>query len=136
VRLEGRRAVGADDAQVRESIVIRDAIDVVEDQSERPAAPHLPLTADLTTPLLDPLGEKPAFEVTAVIGGVFDEKFGQRCRRAVQRLASYRLGVEVVRADPPERDVLLDRPVVAARRAKADLAQCFAVRPRVRHRIS
>ena len=45
VRLERRGAVRADDAQVLEPVVIRNAVDVVEDQRERPSAPALTLAA-------------------------------------------------------------------------------------------
>jgi len=45
VRVEGGRAVRADDAQILKAIVIADAVDVIEDQAHGSAAPQLVLTA-------------------------------------------------------------------------------------------
>jgi hypothetical protein len=53
MRIEGRGAVGADDAQILESVVVGHAVDVVEDHAHDLSAPHLALSAKLTDRLLE-----------------------------------------------------------------------------------
>jgi hypothetical protein len=122
MRVKRRGAVRADDAEVLEPIVIRHAVDVVEDQSHRLPAPHLVLAAELASRLLDPLREQPALQMPAVIRRVLHEELGEGRRQPMKRLAPDRVLIEMFSADTPERGVLLDRPVVAARGAEMDLA--------------
>jgi hypothetical protein len=52
VGVERCGAVGADDPQVLQAIVIRDAVDVIEDQRHRPTTPIFILAAHLAQPIL------------------------------------------------------------------------------------
>ncbi|HET8954922.1 MAG TPA: hypothetical protein VFN18_04610 [Solirubrobacterales bacterium] len=61
--IESRRAIRADDSQILDPVVIRNAVDVVEDQSHGPAAPIFVLTTHLAEPLLYPLGEESPLEI-------------------------------------------------------------------------
>jgi hypothetical protein len=134
VRLERRRAVRTNDPQILEAVVVRNAVDVVEDQRHPLPAPDLVLTAELTARCLDPFREQTALQMAAVIRGMLDEQFAERRRWLVQRLPPDRILVEVRGAHAPQLDVLLDRPVVAPCGAQVELAQRFAVRTRTRDR--
>ena len=100
----------------------------------RTAAPELALRADLTPRPLDAFGEKASLEVATVVRRVLDQELGEWDGRLVQRRAPYRVLIEVVGTNAPERDVLLDRPVISARRAQMELAQGLAVREGIRDR--
>jgi hypothetical protein len=136
VCVERRGAIGAHDPEVLEPVVVRHAVDVVEDQRHRATAPELALIADLTPRLLDAVGEEPSLQVAAMVRRVLDEQLGERSWRPVQRRAPHRVLVEVRCADAPQGDVLLDRPMVPACRAKPQFAQRLAVRQRARHRLA
>jgi hypothetical protein len=53
VRVERGGAVGTDDAEVLEAVVVADPVDVIEDQRHAAVTPQLPLTAQLTDRLLE-----------------------------------------------------------------------------------
>src|SRR5215218_4398605 len=78
MRLERRRAVRADDPEILEPVVGRDAVDVVEDQRHARAAPQLVLAAHLAAALLDALRIKTPLEVPPVVRGVGDEEVLER----------------------------------------------------------
>jgi len=132
VGVERRRAVGADDAEVRDAVVVRHAVDVIEDQGERATAPQLALTAELATRRLDALGEQTTLQVAAVVRRVLDEQVGEGRRGSAQGFSPDCVLVEVLDADRPAADVLLDGAVVAPGGTQTDLPQRFAVRTRHR----
>jgi len=67
VRVERGRAIGADDAEVLETVVVADPIDVVEDQRHPAATPQLVLTAELTYGPLQVRRVQPVLQVVAAV---------------------------------------------------------------------
>jgi hypothetical protein len=57
VRVESRGTVRANDLQVLQTIVIRNTVNVIEDQRHRPALPIFVLAAHLAAPVLQTLRE-------------------------------------------------------------------------------
>ena len=80
MRIERRGAVGTDDPEVLESVVVRDAVDVVEDHRHRRATPPLTLAAELTDPLLESGFVQSFLELTAIERRAVDQDLGQRPR--------------------------------------------------------
>jgi hypothetical protein len=122
VRIERRRAVWADDAEVLKPVVVANAVHVIEDQAHRAATPGLVLPAQLTPPFLESFVEKPALEMAAAIGGAFNEDFGQGGAGAARAPARRLVRVEMIRPNAQSRYALLQRAPVAARRAVAQTA--------------
>jgi hypothetical protein len=73
VGLECRGAIRTDNAQVLNSVVGRDAVDVVEDQRHRSTAPGVGLAAKLANTHLDALVEETILQVTTVVRRTLDE---------------------------------------------------------------
>jgi hypothetical protein len=132
VSVERRRAVGADDAEILEPVVVRHAVDVIEDQGERATVPELALTAELAPWRLDALGEQTPLQVAAVVRRVLDEELGEGSGDSTQGLPPDRVLVEVRDADSPALDVLPDGEVVAPGGTQPDLAKRLAVGTRRR----
>src|SRR5665648_400743 len=63
-----RRAVRTDDLQVLQTMVIANAVDVIEDQRHPLPSPDLGLPADLASALLDSFGVEPLLQRTPAIG--------------------------------------------------------------------
>jgi len=79
MRVECRCAVGADDAQVLQPIVVAHAVDVVEDQPHGAASPKVVLTAELTDRRLATFCVEALLEEVAGERGVLDEDRFERC---------------------------------------------------------
>jgi len=73
MRVERCRAVRADDPEVLETVVVRNPIDVIEDQRHRASVPQLVLTADLAMLLFQPRLEQPFLHIAAAAIRVFDK---------------------------------------------------------------
>jgi hypothetical protein len=71
--VERRGTIWADNAQVREPVVIGDAIAVVEDQRHAVSVPNLALPAQLTLSLLDSVLEQAGLEMGTRVSGSLDE---------------------------------------------------------------
>src|SRR5437763_8417233 len=98
MRVESRGAIRADDLQVLEPVVRRDAVDVVEDQRHAAAPPVLALAAQLATPLLQAGVVEPLLQLPAAVAGVLDEHLLEWDRaEPPTRAHMYRRHVEVVR---------------------------------------
>jgi hypothetical protein len=121
VSVECGCAVRADDAKVAEPIVIAHAVDVVEDQAHRAAAPVLVLATQLADRTLQPLLVETLLQVVARISGVLDEDLFERPPRA--RSLEGRVRVEMLRRYPPERGVLPEDLGCPARRAHPEAAE-------------
>jgi hypothetical protein len=63
VCIQRRGAVRANDSQVVESVVVPDAVDVIEDQAHPLAVPILILTAELAASILEPCSVQPFLEL-------------------------------------------------------------------------
>jgi hypothetical protein len=136
VRVERRRAVGAEDPQVLEPVVVADAVDVVEDQRHPRPAPLLVLAAELAALRLEPDVIQTLLELGAVVTAVLDEHLFERNRRARSLacpLASDFASIEVGRRDAPLPCVLPESSEVAPRRAQTERAQRLGHRPRARN---
>jgi hypothetical protein len=115
-------AVGAEDPQVLEAVVVRDAVDVIDDQRHALAPPKLTLAALLAAALLEPLAEETLLEVLAAVRRVADEDLGDRDRLSAVRRAPPRRA-KMAGVDAPPARVALDRRGVAAGGAIAEPAQ-------------
>src|SRR5215218_3310133 len=129
VRVERRRAVRADDPEVLKSVVVGDTIDVVENQRHVVASPLLSLAAELALAPLETVAIEAAFQLAAVVGRVLNEDLAERASRSRVRPATSlcAVWVEVRDRDIPQRHVLLQCPVVAARGSQAQAPQCLGV---------
>ena len=78
--IEGRRTVLADDSKILDSIVVRNAVDVVEDQRHSAPLPVFILTTHLAGPLLETRRKQALLELAAGIGRTPDQDLGQRFR--------------------------------------------------------
>jgi hypothetical protein len=107
---ERRGAVRADNPQVLDPVVCRGAVDVIEDQRHRLAAPLLPLIAQLTASLLYALVVEASFQMTPVIRGSFDQDLVQRRRAIAPGATNSPTRVHVLGRDA----ISLDQPVQRA----------------------
>lgn len=130
VRIECRGAVRTDHSQILDSMVVPDAVDVIQDHRHWPLPPNLTLSAQLTLRFLQTSREEPTLDVLATVGGVCDQDLRQGPRLALQIEASGRLGIKVLRGDLPLLRVFLENAPSTTRRAEAQLAQAFC--PRLR----
>src|SRR3954452_20060969 len=111
MRVQRRIAVRAQEAEVLEAIVVPHAVDVVENQPHAHAAPHLALPTHLAPKLLEARFDEPALQPLALVSGSLHEDLVERDRFAPRRTRP--APVEVVRRDAPQREVLLQRRVIA-----------------------
>ena len=131
VGVESRGAVRADDAQVREAVVVVDPVDVIEDQAHRLALPLLALAAELAAARFVALPEQTSFEAGAGVRRVLDEEARQWLRR-LRRAARPSVWIEVLGRDPPDPDVLLQDRGRSASVAHAEVPERFGPRFRLR----
>src|SRR5918996_4128475 len=117
MRLQRRRAIRAHDAEILEAVVVGDAVDVVEDHAHDVSAPHLALSAEFADRLLETCVVQPLLEVIARKRRVLDEDFVERPASLDTRSAAGGVGVEVLSRDVPERRVLPQDLICAARTA-------------------
>jgi hypothetical protein len=92
---EGGSAVGTENAQILEPMVVGHAVDVIEDQRHSPAAPDLFLAAFLAPPLLHPLAEEALFQLTARVSRALDHDALERPSAARGDSPTSRVRVEV-----------------------------------------
>jgi len=78
VGVEGCVAVWAHDAEVVETVVGSDAVDVIEDESHPPAAPLLALPAELARRLLEARPVEAFLEMRGPDGGVGGQELVER----------------------------------------------------------
>jgi hypothetical protein len=115
VRVERRGAVRADDSQVLDAIVGRNAVDVIEDQRHLLAAPDRPLRAQLALGLLDACLVKPFLEVRPRERRLLDKDVVERDCPAPTATPPAGVGIEVVGRHAPARERSLERAVIATR---------------------
>src|SRR4051812_19358567 len=99
--VERRRAVRADNPQVREPVVVRHSVHVVEDQRHATSAPFLALTAKLAAALFDALLVQSLLEVAAVKRPTVGHDLGRE-RTGPPR---YDAALKVVGRDTPLREM-------------------------------
>jgi hypothetical protein len=116
VRLERRSAVGANDPQVLKAVVVRHAVDVVEDQRHTLAVPLLALTAELTLPRLQPGLIKAILQLRSLVSGVLDQNLCQWLRSVSLEAFGLRLGcIEVVGGNAPDHvDIPTEEGMISA----------------------
>lgn len=130
MRLERCRAVGANDPQIPGSVVVSNAICVIEDQAHLAPIPDLALAAQLAGPLLQALREEAPLEVMPRVRRTLDQDLRQRL--SLSRIPGGGVWVEVIGRDSPCSRSFLERCRIAARRAVAETAQ--GLRPGARPR--
>jgi hypothetical protein len=67
MRVERGGAVGTDDSEILEPVIVSDAVYVVEDQGHLPTAPNVRLAAKLTPPLFEPLRIEATLQVPPAV---------------------------------------------------------------------
>jgi hypothetical protein len=102
VGVEGGRAVGANDPQVLESVVIGDTVDVVKDQCQLTIPPAITLATELTTGLLETVRQQTLLQASAGVTRVLYQHFLERRRRLPVCFAPICIGVEMRRGDAPD----------------------------------
>jgi hypothetical protein len=134
-RLESRRAVRADDAQVLKAVVVSDAVDVIEDERDRAPAPRTALTAELADRAFHAGLVEPLLEVTAAVRRAFDEDLIQWFCSAPTCRSSCRVRIKMVRRYSPAFNVPAEGAVITARGPQSEPAECLAVGTRARNRV-
>jgi hypothetical protein len=118
VCVESGCTVRTHDAKVLDAVVIRDPVDVVEDERHSMSAPDPTLTTELALFSLQALSEKALLQVVPGVGRVFDKDLLERDLPAIppstgKRLENRGLRIKVIGRDVPKCCVLLDRRCVA-----------------------
>jgi hypothetical protein len=119
VGVERGRAVRTHDLQILETVVVADAVDVVEDQRHLITTPLLPLTTELARTFLQPRLVQPSFELPTVVVGSLDENLRERSGSIRRTPAQRPVRIHVSGRDAVVRDVAPQRPVVVAARDKS-----------------
>jgi hypothetical protein len=118
VCVEGRRTVGADNLEILDAIVIRDPVDVIEDQRHRTTAPEFSLSALLAPSLLATLGKQALLQLSARIRRTLDKNLGKRNWASMEIPNGRARSIEVVSRNPPDLIyVFSQQAVVSPRRA-------------------
>jgi hypothetical protein len=137
VGLQRCRTVRADDLKVLEPVVVRDAVDVIQDQRHWASEPFLSLPAQLALAALQALAEQSALQRPAVVVRVGHENLAERPPGAGHRIAPGPIRVKVPGVDAVALDQLPERPEIPPGRAEADgpesLGQATRGRDRVPH---
>src|SRR3954453_4138540 len=125
MRAKRGRAVGANDSQVLDAVVVPDPIDVVEDQAHPLPLPDLALSADLTDRLLDTFVVEPLFQVATAVARVHHQDFGKGLLTVAppQPSDARRVRIEVIGGNSPLLHPPLESSRIAARGAFAESAQ-------------
>lgn len=92
VGLQRRSAIRAHDLEVLEPVVVRYAVDVIEDQRHRPSEPLLSLPAQFALPALQALAEQSPLQISAVVVRVRHENLVEGPRLARDRLRLVQFG--------------------------------------------
>lgn len=127
--LERGRAVRAEDPEVLDPVVIADAIDVVEDQSHRPAAPLRALATVLADRGLETGVVKAPLQVTSREGRPLDEDRVQRNRLSEPTEGSPGARPKMVGSQTPAGRVLLEHSIRATRLAHPESRQDIGPAP-------
>lgn len=128
VGIQGGGAVWTDQPKILQSMVIANAIDVVEYQRHWSTSPKLALTAKLAHRLLPTLTQETTLDVLSRVSRVPYENIRQRPLPPLQIPTPSCTRVEVLGRDLPYRGVFLENPPGTASRAQTEPAQ--ALRPR------
>jgi len=117
VGVERRVAVRADDPQVPDPVVVRDAVDVVEDEPHDAASPHLVLPTKLAVSRLESGGEQPCLETSSAVAGMLDEHLLESNGISAERAVASAVGIEMIGGDLPDLvDPAPEELVIAAGR--------------------
>jgi hypothetical protein len=126
VRVERRGAVGTQDPEVLEPMVVVHPVHVIEDQRHVAATPLLALSAQLALTGLEALGVEPLLELDARERRPFDEDLLERPSSSLisaQGVTAGGVRVEVVDRNSPDLErIPLQRPPVAAAGAHVEAA--------------
>ena len=128
-------AVGTDDPQVLQSVVVAHAVGVIEDEPHRLAMPQLALTAQLADGTLDTGFIQPGLEVAARVRGATDEDLSQRLALRGACVTSVS-GVEMLSPDVPAQEPFLEERSIASCGAEPQQAQGLRVGERLRYRVA
>ena len=124
VRIQRRRAIGAEDSQVLNPVVVPNAVDVIEDHRHPLAAPALALTALLAFRSLQAGLDQTLLQVAAAVGRMLNENLLQWDPSPLaQSLSAYGSTIEMGGVDSPFGRVLLDGSGIAAGRSVAEQPQ-------------
>ena len=121
--IERRRAVGADDPQILEAMVVPDPIYVIEDQRHPPALPVLVLSTQLADAGLQALSIKTILEISPAVARAFHHHLFKR------NLPSPAAPAEVIGGNAPQSRVLLERSEVVPDGAVSQRAKRVGPRP-------
>ncbi len=127
MRIERSGAVGTNDAQVLESIVVADPVRVVEDESHPPPTPDFALAAYFANRLLDPLVIKAELEIAPRIGRIPNEDVLERLALLplAKSFSARRIRIEMLRRDAPLPGPSFECSRVGAGCAIPEVAQCL-----------
>jgi hypothetical protein len=104
--------------------------DVIEDHGHPLVPPDLALTTELTDGLLEPSLVEALLQSRALASRALDEQLLKGAAATGMALATRPVSVEVAGIDPPQGNVLLERPPVSAVASIPEVAQGLG--PRVR----
>jgi hypothetical protein len=123
MRIERCGAIGADDLEVLDPIVVWNAVDVVEDQRHQTTPPQFVLAALLATALLEALAEEALLELAARVCRIDYQHLLKRDRRLMEVADRGATRIEMIGRDPPDLvDVFSEQAVVSAGRPHAKTA--------------
>jgi hypothetical protein len=106
VRIQRSSTVRTRDSEVLEAIVVRDAVDVVEDHPQRTTTPHRTLATKLANGSLEFRLIQASLELHPREAGVFDENLVERKSSNESSTPRREIGVEVIGIDLPDLGVL------------------------------
>jgi hypothetical protein len=129
--------VRAYDPQVLKSVVVGDAVYMVQDERHPATHPSLALTTKLTAPSLDPFLEQASLKVSTGVGRTLDEDLIERPSASTECATPTVIWIKVVCGDLPDRlGVLAQRKVIATRWAHPQLPQRFRITARRSYCVS
>lgn len=126
VRIESRRAIGANDPKILQPVVIPDSVDVIENHRHRLASPHLAQTAKLTLRLLQASCEKAMLEMVTGVSRALDEDLSERLLPLFQVVLAGSGRIEVVGGYLPDPGIFLEDSPSATRRTKTERSQALS----------
>ena len=136
VGLQRRSAIRAHDLEVLEPVVVRYAVDVIEDQRHRPSEPLLSLPAQFALPALQALAEQSPLQISAVVVRVRHENLVEGPRLARDRIALGPVRIKVPGVNPMALDQVPERLEVSSGRAKTKRPESLGQAARRRDRIA
>jgi hypothetical protein len=135
VRLEGRCAVRADNAEVLEAVVVSDTVDVVEDERHLASAPRAPLTAELAGRTFNAGLVEALLQVPAAVRRAFDENLIQWFCSAPTCRSSCRVRIKMVCRYSPAFNVPAKRAVITTCSPQSESTERLAVGTRPGDRL-